>query len=79
MVITHYTLQTKDHKLPIKEEDLTIGEFIIIRHALINYQREMEKTYTSQVKDGLLPDVVKLMKEVLEDIDKVRKKLDGID
>lgn len=78
-MVTHYTLQTKDHKLPLKEQDLSIGEFTIIRHALINYQREMENTYASQVKDGLLPDVVKLMKEVLEDIDKVRKKLDGID
>lgn len=79
MVITHYTLQTKDHKLTIKEQDLERSEFLLIRNALINYQRTSEKIYTEYVKDGSMPDMIKMVKGVLEDIDKLRKKLDGID
>ena len=78
-MVTHYTLQTKDHKLTIRELDLERSEFLLLRNALINYQRSSEKIYTEYVKDGSMPDMIKMVKGVLEDIDKLRKKLDGID
>lgn len=78
-MVTHYTLQTKDHKLTIKEQDLERSEFLLIRNALINYQRDSEKIYTEYVKDGSMPDMIKMVRGSIEDIDKLRKKLDGID
>lgn len=78
-MVTHYTLQTKDHKLTIRELDLERSEFLLIRNALINYQRDSEKIYTEYVKDGSMPDMIKMVRGALEDIDKLRKKLDGID
>ena len=78
-MVTHYTLQTKDHKLVIREQDFERSEFLLLRNALINYQMTSEKIYTEYVKDGSMPDMVTMVKNVLEDIDKLRKKLDGID
>lgn len=76
-MVTHYTIQTKDHKLAIKEEDISVGEFNILMNALKNYQINLEENYKEYVKDGTLPDVVVIMKEVLEDVTKLRRKLSG--
>ena len=78
-MVTHYTLQTKDHKLTLRELDLERSEFLLLRNALINYQRASEKIYTEYVKDGSMPDMINMVRGALEDIDKLRKKLDGID
>lgn len=76
-MVTHYTLQTKDHKLAIREEDFTVAEFNLICNALKNYQATLEESYKEYMKDGTLPDVVVIMKDVLEDVTKIRRKLSG--
>lgn len=78
-MVTHYTLQTKDHKISVKEEDLTLGEFDYIRNALKNYQNDLEWLYKRQAEKDALPDVVANTKSLIDDIVKLRKKIDGIE
>lgn len=78
-MVTHYTLQTKDHKISIKEEDLTLSDFLYIRNALKNYQNDLEWLYKREAEKDALPDVIESTKTLLEDIVKLRKKIDGIE
>ena len=76
MVITHYTLQTKDHKLAIREEDLTTQEFDIIRNSLKHYYLTLENSYEKMVNEGI-DDISLSIKEKLEKVRNLRRKLDG--
>lgn len=76
MVITHYTLQTKDHKLAIREEDLTPQEFDIIRNSLKHYYLTLENSYEKMVNEGI-DDISLSIKEKLEKVRNLRRKLDG--
>lgn len=76
MVITHYTLQTKDHKLAVKEEDLTLQEFDIIRNSLKHYYLTLENSYEKMVNEGI-DDISLSIKEKLEKVRNLRRKLDG--
>lgn len=78
MVITHYTLQTKDHKLAVKEEDLTLQEFDIIRNSLKHYYLTLENSYEKMVNEGI-DDISLSIKEKLEKVRNLRRKLDGRD
>lgn len=76
MVITHYTLQTKDHKLAVKEEDLTPLEFDLIRNSLKHYYLTLENSYEKMVNEGI-DDISLSIKEKLEKVRNLRRKLDG--
>ena len=78
-MVTHYTLQTKDHKISVKEEDLSLADFMYIRNALKNYQNDLEWLYKREAERDVLPDVIENTKSLLDDIVKLRKKIDGID
>lgn len=77
-MITHYTLQTKDHKIPIKDEDLTIYEFEIIRNSLKHYYLTLENNYENLIIEGF-DDISKFIKDELEQVRQLRRKLDGRD
>ena len=76
MVITHYTLQTKDHKIAVKEEDLTPFEFDLIRNSLKHYYLTLENSYEKMVNEGI-DDISLSIKEKLEKVRNLRRKLDG--
>ena len=76
MVITHYTLQTKEHKRAVKEEDLTPLEFDLIRNSLKHYYLTLENSYEKMVNEGI-DDISLSIKEKLEKVRNLRRKLDG--
>lgn len=78
-MITHYTLQTKDHKIAIKEQDLTLQEAELVRFALQHYYQTLERNYERFVVDEQLPEVATPLKETLEKVRQLRRKLDGRD
>ena len=78
-MITHYTLQTKDHKFAIKEQDLTLQEAELVRFALQHYYQTLERNYERFVVDEQLPELASPLKETLEKVRQLRRKLDGND
>lgn len=78
-MITHYTLQTKDHKFAIKEQDLTLQEAELVRFALQHYFQTLERNYERFVVDEQLPELASPLKETLEKVRQLRRKLDGND
>lgn len=78
-MITHYTLQTKDHKFAIKEQDLTLQEAELVRFALQHYYKTLERNYERFVVDEHLPELASPLKETLEKVRQLRRKLDGRD
>ena len=76
MVITHYTLQTKDHKIAVKEEDLSLLEFDLLRNSLKHYYLTLENSYEKMVNEGI-DDISQSIKEKLEKVRNLRRKLDG--
>lgn len=78
-MITHYTLQTKDHKFAVKEQDLTLQEAELVRFALQHYYQTLERNYERFVVDEQLPELASPLKETLEKVRQLRRKLDGND
>jgi len=78
-MVTHYTLQTKDHKFALKEQDLTAKEFETIKFALQHYYVTLEKSYETLVIEEQLPEISDMLKERLEIVRQLRRKLDGRD
>lgn len=78
-MITHYTLQTKDHKFAVKEQDLTLQEAELVRFALQHYFQTLERNYERFVVDEQLPELASPLKETLEKVRQLRRKLDGKD
>lgn len=78
-MITHYTLQTKDHKFAVKEQDLSLQEVELVRFALQHYYKTLERNYERFVVDEYLPELASPLKETLEKVRQLRRKLDGND
>ena len=78
-MITHYTLQIKDHKFAVKEQDLTLQEAELVRFALQHYYQTLERNYERFVVDEQLPELASPLKETLEKVRQLRRKLDGND
>lgn len=77
-MITHYTLQSKDHKIAVREEDILLSEYKIVRQALKHYYTSLEKSFERNRDEGL-DDVARLIKTELDGVLQLRRKLDGRD
>lgn len=77
-MITHYTLQTKDHKIALKEDDLTLDDFDTIRNSLKHYYLTLENSYEKMLTEGI-DDISESIKLKLEKVRQLRRKLDGRD
>lgn len=77
-MITHYTLQTKDHKIAVREEDIYKDEYDVICNALKHYYVSLERSFERHTDEGL-DDISRLIKRQLEDVRRIRRKLDGRD
>ena len=77
-MITHYTLQVKDHKMAVKEEDLTFDDFDLIRNSLKHYYLTLENSYEKMLTEGI-DDISESIKLKLEKVRQLRRKLDGRD
>ena len=75
-MVTNYTLQTKDHKIAIKEDDLSVVELETVKLSLRHYYRVLEEQYEKFV-DLEMVDLAKDIKEKLEIVRQLRRKLDG--
>lgn len=76
-MVTHYTLQTKDHKFVTKEIDLTPMEMEFVKFGMKNYYQTLEKNYERLIVEEQLPEMAKALKEALENVRQIRRKLDG--
>ena len=75
-MVTSYTLQTKDHKIAIREDDLSVVELETVKLSLRHYYRVLEEQYEKFV-DLEMVDLAKDIKEKLEIVRQLRRKLDG--
>ena len=75
-MITHYTLQTKDHKITLKELDFSEKEMRTIKFALKHYFTTLEGSYERLVLDEQLPEAAVPLRDALESVRQIRKKLD---
>ena len=75
-MVTSYTLQTKDHKIAIREDDLSVVEVNTIKLSLRHYYRVLEEQYEKFVELEMV-DLAKDIKEKLEIVRQLRRKLDG--
>lgn len=75
-MVTSYTLQTKDHKIAIREDELSVVEVETIKLSLRHYYRVLEEQYEKFV-DLEMVDLAKDIKEKLEIVRQLRRKLDG--
>lgn len=74
-MVTHYTLQTKDHKIPLREQDLSLEEINLIRLSLRYYYVSLEKSYEQFANEELI-DLSQTIKDKLENVRQLRRKLD---
>lgn len=75
-MVTNYTLQTKDHKIAIREDDLSVVEVETIKLSLRHYYRVLEDQYEKFVELEMV-DLAKDIKDKLEIVRQLRRKLDG--
>ena len=75
-MVTNYTLQTKDHKIAIREDELSVVEVNTIKLSLRHYYRVLEEQYEKFV-DLEMVDLAKDIKDKLEIVRQLRRKLDG--
>lgn len=75
-MVTNYTLQTKDHKIAIREDDLSVVELETIKLSLRHYYRVLEEQYEKFVELEMV-DLAKDIKDKLEIVRQLRRKLDG--
>ena len=78
-MVSHYTLQTKDHKFSIKEQDFTVGEIELMKTAVMYYRQALERSYEHFYVEDQMPDVANSLKERIEKVRQLRRKLDGND
>lgn len=77
-MVTHYTLQDKDHKLAIRETDLSLTELDMVKQSLRHYYRVLEDNYEKFLEIEM-QDIAKDIKIKLEIVRILRRKLDGRD
>lgn len=75
-MVTNYTLQTKDHKIAIREDDLTVVDLETIKQSLRHYYRVLEEQYEKFMELEML-DLAIEIKNRLEIVRQLRRKLDG--
>lgn len=78
-MVSHYTLQAKDHKFAVKEQDFTPKEVEQIKIALRHYQYALERSYDNFYVEEQMLDVAQSLKEQIEYMRQIRRKLDGND
>ena len=74
-MVTHYTLLTKDHKIALREQDLTQEDLDMIKQTLKHYYVVLEQNY-DKFLELEMQDVAKDIKEKLELVRQLRRKLD---
>lgn len=74
-MVTHYTLLTKDHKIALREQDLSQEELDMIKQTLKHYYVVLEQNY-DKFLELEMQDVAKDIKEKLELVRQLRRKLD---
>lgn len=75
-MVTNYTLQTKDHKIAIREDDLSVVDLETIKQSLRHYYRVLEEQYEKFMELEML-DLALEIKNRLEIVRQLRRKLDG--
>lgn len=78
-MVSHYTLQTKDHKFSIKEQDFTVAEIELLKTAVMYYRQALERSYEHFYVEDQMPDVANSLKERIEKVRQLRSKLNGND
>lgn len=74
-MVTHYTLLTKDHKIALREQDLSQEELDMIKQTIRHYYVVLEQNY-DKFLELEMQDVAKDIKEKLELVRQLRRKLD---
>lgn len=74
-MVTHYTLLTKDHKIALREQDLSQEELDMIKQTLKHYYVVLEQNY-DKFLELEMQDVAKDIKAKLELVRQLRRKLD---
>ena len=77
-MITHYNIQAKDHKITLRDQDITPAEFEMILIALKHYYTSLVSSMDKMFDAGL-DDVVHDLKIRSEDVRLLRRKLYGRD
>ena len=77
-MITHYNMQAKDHKIVLREAEITPAEFEMILIALKHYYTSLVNTM-DKMYDEALDDIVHDLKIRSEDVRLLRRKLYGRD
>lgn len=75
-MVTNYSLQTKDHKIVIKDDDISVVEMETIKQSLRHYYRVLEEQYEKFVELEMI-DIARDIKDKLEIVRQLRRKLDG--
>lgn len=78
-MVSHYTLQTKDHKFAVKEQDLSLAEIELLKTAVMYYHHALERSYEHFYVEDQMPDVANSLKERIEKVRLLRSKLNGND
>ncbi len=75
-MITHYNIQAMDHKIALREQEIQCSDVELIKNALKHYYITLERSL-EQMADSGMDDIVKEIKERLEEVRILRSKLDG--
>lgn len=78
-MVSHYTLQTKDHKFAVKEQDFSVADMEMLKTALMYYHHALERSYEHFYVEDQMPDVANSLKERIEKVRLLRSKLNGND
>lgn len=78
-MVSHYTLQTKDHKFAVKEQDFSVEDIEMLKTALMYYHHSLERSYEHFYVEDQMPDVANSLKERIEKVRLLRSKLNGND
>ena len=77
-MITHYNIQAKDHKITLRDQDITPAEFEMVMIALKHYYTSLINSMDKMFDAGL-DDVVHDLKNRSEEVRQLRRKLYGRD
>ena len=75
-MITHYNLQAMDHKIAVRDQEIRCQDIELIKNALKHYYITLERSLEEMADSGL-DDIVKEIKDRLEEVRQLRSKLDG--
>lgn len=75
-MVTHFNLQSMDHKLALKEQELKLSDVELIKSALKHYYTTLENSLEKICEAGL-DDISKEITSKLEEVRQLRRKIDG--